>query len=155
MKSRTCGDCVACCVYLRIDDPELKKAPMHHCKHLNLGFEVDDTPKKNNVAYYTGSSCKGNCKVHLSKPETCKGYSCAWLHGFGLESDRPDKSLILFDVAHQIENSIEAKPLMDGQENTPKGKETIERFSRDSGRPVIVTNFYERKIQRIVGRAVE
>ena len=84
----------------------------------------------------------------------CSRYNCAWKHGFGDEKDRPDKSLMLFDCAHGIVNSVEAKPLKDDQQNTPEGKAVIDRFSKSMDRPVIVLDFYERRIQRIAGSSV-
>jgi hypothetical protein len=41
---RTCGDCIVCCVYLKIDVPELRKEGMRHCPHVKADEpEVRDT----------------------------------------------------------------------------------------------------------------
>jgi len=145
---RECGECVVCCVYPRIEDPELKKAPMKHCPNLALPYsEVTD------VVYYTGGNGSKNCRIYETKPQSC-AYLCAWRQGHGDEDDRPDKSLMLFDNAKGIGNSLQAKPLKDGREETPEGKAIIDRMSRSTGRPVIVLNFYERRIQRIAGGPV-
>ena len=147
--ARSCGDCIACCVYLRIDDEKLQKAGMTHCPHLTL-----PGPIKEDEIYLTGDSCKGNCSVYSDQPKVCDNYKCAWLLGYGNEEDRPDKSLILFDTAHQIENCLEAKPLAPDQEDTEKGRAVINRMSCSFGVPVVVLNFYEKKIKRIVGHGV-
>lgn len=146
---RDCGECIVCCVYHIIDDPNLKKPAMTHCPNLTLS-----DPIEKNVLQYSGSDC-GNCKIYNERPKMCKEYKCAWKRGFGNEEDRPDKVLMIFDCAHRISNSIEAKPMRDKQEITPEGIAVIDRMSKSMDRPVIVLNFYERRIQRIVGRGIE
>jgi Fe-S-cluster containining protein len=125
------------------------KDAMTHCANLNLS-----EPIKANTLQYSGPSSCGNCKIYGGRPSACKAYQCAWKYGFGAEGDRPDKSLMLFDCSHGIENSVEAKPLKDGQQDTEAGKDVIDRMSKSMKRPVIVLNFYERRIQRIAGRGV-
>lgn len=145
---RSCGDCIVCCVYPRI--PELGKGGMEHCVHLSL-----PGPETTDARYYTGDSC-GNCKIYDSpeKPACCSKYNCAWRAGFGSEFDRPDKVLMLFDSSKGIDNCLEAKPLRDGEESTQEGREVIDRMSKSIGKPVVVLNFYERRVVRIAGRAV-
>lgn len=152
--NRECGECIVCCVYPRIEDPDLQKEAMRHCPNLTLPTPTSE-PGGNGArtVFYTGASCQ-NCMVYAEQPKMCSDYKCAWLLGHGAEEDRPDKSLLLFDGAHGIKNSIEAKPLKDGQEATPEGKATIARMSRSTRLPIIVLNFYERKIQRIEGRGI-
>jgi len=147
---RDCGKCIVCCVYQRIDSPEFKKDAMVHCPHLELS-----EPIKRGRLQYTGASCL-NCKAHGTdkRPKACVDYNCLWKNGFGNEEDRPDISLMLFDRSKGIENSIEAKPLKDRQEITIQGRQTIDRMSVSTKHPVIVLNFYERRIQRIVGRGL-
>jgi Fe-S-cluster containining protein len=145
---RTCGDCIVCCVYQRINDPELKKDAMVHCPNLNL-----QEPITEGILQYTGASCE-NCKIYDTQPKMCGEYQCAWRYGYGSEEDRPDRSLMLFDCSHGIGNSVEAKPLKDGQERTTEGHAVIDSMSKAMNRPAIVLNFYERRIQRIVGRAI-
>jgi len=152
-KNRSCGDCIACCVYLRIESPELNKKPMEHCPYLTL-----EDPVQDGVAQYTGASKEGNCSIYCEKskrPECCGGYLCAWRAGHGADEDRPDRSLMLFERSKMIGNALEAKPIKDGQEDTTAGRETIDRMSVSTGFPVIVLNFYERRILRIAGRPVE
>ncbi len=145
---RDCGECFVCCVYPRINDPELTKPGMAHCPNLVLPGEVQE-----NSVFYSGEGCE-NCRIYDNQPKTCSEYKCAWKLGFGDEGDRPDKSLMLFDNSSLIENTIQAKPLKNEQENSWQGKAAIDRISESMGLPVIVVNFYERKIQRIVGRGV-
>jgi hypothetical protein len=146
---RSCGDCIACCVYFEIKDKKLDKPLMKHCPYLTLPGAV-----VGGMAYYTGKHCDGNCKLHGTalKPDTCVKYECLWLQGYGGEEDRPDKSVIIFDENSDIENAIEAKPLANNIENTEAGAELIEKMSRETGKPVIVLDFYKRKVHRIVGR---
>lgn len=146
--NRECGECIVCCVYPTVDDPSFSKPPMTHCENLSL-----PGPVEKDTVFYTGASCR-NCKIHSSQPKVCREYLCSWRQGYGDEGDRPDKSLMLFDCSHGIVNAVEAKPLRDGQQNTPEGKELIERMSISMQRTVIVLSFYEREIERIEGRPV-
>ena len=145
---RQCGDCIVCCVYPRIDDPELRKPGMAHCPHLTLPGSEEP-----NKAYYTGRSCK-NCTIYEDRPRLCEAYECAWVLGAGDDGDRPDKILMLFDRSRDIGNALEAKPLRDNQESTPEGKAAIKRMSHSMNLPVIVLNFYERRVWRVEGRGV-
>jgi hypothetical protein len=145
---RECGECIVCCVYPHIIDNDLKKEGMSHCPHLTLPGE-----EKQNEVYYTGASFK-NCKIFSNQPKVCAKYWCSWRLGYGGEDDRPDKILMLFDNSRGIENTQEAKPLSNNQEETPEAMEAINRISHDLKCPVIVLNFYERRIKRIVGRGV-
>jgi len=145
---RDCGECIACCVYPSIDDPELKKDSMTHCPNLTLPGGA--TPGR---VFMAGTKC-GNCKIYPTRPKTCGNYTCAWLQGYGDEDDRPDKSLILVDNSKRITNAFEAKPLAPNVESTLEGKATIDRMSASMGVPIIVLNFYERRIKRIAGRGV-
>lgn len=142
---RECGDCIVCCVYLKI--PELDKRGFEHCRHLSL----DHDPVENELQF-TGISDCGNCEIHKTKPSVCKNYSCLWLQGHGLEKDRPDKSFILADTLHNIENAIEIKQVKDGIANTKQGKATIERLARSTNQIALVATFYERSLIRAVGR---
>jgi hypothetical protein len=58
---------------------------------------------------------------------------------------------MLFDDSHGIRNAFEAKPLRDGEDLARNGRKVIERMSRELGTPIIVLNFYERRIREIVG----
>jgi len=140
---RECGECFVCCVYPRISS--IEKPAMTHCKHLKLpAEEIKDQ------VFYSGNGCN-NCTIYDNQPTQCKDYQCAWLQGYGRLEDRPDKSLMLFDNSKGIENALEAKPLKPNQENTRRGIAAINAMSSSTNVPVIVLNFYERKIQRLVG----
>lgn len=149
---RDCGECVACCVYLKITDIKLDKPGLTHCPYATLS--------KNrivNTICYSGESCGKNCSVYNSprRPQCCSDYKCLWLQGYGNESDRPDLSLMLFDELHEIQNCIEAKPLTLGHEETPEARDLVNRISRETGKLVAVTTFCEQRIRRIVGEPVE
>jgi hypothetical protein len=144
---RTCGDCVACCIYLQIDDPVLKKKGMKHCPFV----ETDEPEVPGQSVCFTGKGCK----IQNAKPETCVGFQCEWLKGNGDEEDRPDLCGILVDRSKGIENAIECKPLWPGAYDEPAGAGAIERISRSVGEPALVISFYERFLVRVVGRAPE
>lgn len=138
---------MACCVYYHIKTVHLKKEPLTPCSALK------SVPKKGE---YIVDTCQ-NCTLYASpeRPPICEDFKCQWLLGHGDEEDRPDKSHILVDCSKQIENAYEAKPLKEGAESTPEGREVIDRMSRSLGTPMIVLGHYELKIKRIVGRAVK
>ena len=72
---RECGECNACCVWL--------KGEAH-------GHEFGN-----------GKRChflKKNCSIYETRPEVCKKYQCAWLQGLFPENLRPDKSKVLISV---------------------------------------------------------
>jgi len=148
VEERSCGECIACCVYPHIDEPELKKDNMVHCQNLSL---PEDPPP--GILFMGVDKCQ-NCKIYPDRPKTCSNYTCAWLQGYGADDDRPDKSLILVDNSKRITNAFEAKPLAPNVESTPEGVEMINRMSASMGVPIIVLNFYERRIKRIVGRGM-
>lgn len=145
-KKRTCGDCIVCCVYPRIK--ELNKKGLTHCSNLNL---ID--PIQRNTLQYSSHDC-GNCKIYNDRPEPCKQYSCLWLQGFGLEEDRPDRSFILADTTHSIDNAIECKPLSEEAVTSEKSLDTVIRLSRETGRVALLTTFYETKIARVIGKPI-
>ncbi len=67
---RSCGDCTACCVWLRID--ELDKPPGVPCRNLAPG---------------------GGCGIHPDRPEVCRRFFCHWMTDPELGDDwRPDRA---------------------------------------------------------------
>ena len=73
--NRECGECNACCVWLKGDA---------------YGHEFGG-----------GKPChflKNNCSIYETRPEVCKKYQCAWLQGLFPEILRPDKSKVLISV---------------------------------------------------------
>jgi Fe-S-cluster containining protein len=140
---RKCGDCVVCCVYLRIDVPELKKDGMSHCPHV-LAAEDEDPGKR---VCYNGAGCS----IYENRPVVCKDYRCEWLNGHGNEEDRPDRCGILVDRLRGVENAIECKPIWQNAASEKEGWEAIQRISKSKGMPALVMSFYERHLVRVVG----
>lgn len=65
--NRTCGNCRACCIALKVDD--VPKEEWQRCVHLgNLG-----------------------CKIYSKRPDSCRAFACGWLQGMGGKTDRPDR----------------------------------------------------------------
>jgi Fe-S-cluster containining protein len=76
-KSRSCGSCFACCIFLGI--AELKKYPTQNCKHLDGSLGPNT-----------------RCSIYSSRPEPCSRYRCGYIDGIGSdESFRPDNSGVL------------------------------------------------------------
>jgi hypothetical protein len=68
--NRECGECTACCVNLRIDEPGLQKKAGIPCPNM--------TPK-------------GGCKIYSERPSVCRTWHCAWRYMSQLgEEWRPD-----------------------------------------------------------------
>jgi hypothetical protein len=72
---RSCGDCVACCVLLDID--ELQKPAEVVCAH-----------------------CSGTgCTIYDVRPNVCRNYYCAWRRTEAMpESARPDRLRVMFEL---------------------------------------------------------
>lgn len=149
-KGRDCGDCIACCTYLKISS--LPKKALTHCPHVEL---LDINSDLNFTGKHDCATGKGNCKIYDSRPSVCQGYKCMWLFGYGDEEDRPDKSGVLIDRILPIENCLQAKPIKPGAQDTEEGRGAVERISRDAGCPVAVASFPETSMVRIVGRGIE
>jgi Fe-S-cluster containining protein len=139
---------VACCVYLKIDQPELQKKAMSPCEHLIM----IEPQKKNTVTYR--SRVHNNCGIYENRPSVCQGYKCLWLLGHGEDIDRPDQSGILCDTLHSIEGAIECKSLFDGASETAYGLNTIKRMSASTGKVALIPSFYERKLKKVIGRPI-
>lgn len=125
---------------------------MVQCEHLLGVPEQGPINCKEAIATYTSTLVGGSCGVQDRKPRVCVDYACLWRLGFGAEQDRPDKSLMLIDTIRSIEGACEARPLAPGHEQTEEALGTVLRISRDTGRVALMTDFYERKIVRAVGR---
>jgi len=70
---RICGSCTGCCTALGVT--ELQKPVDTPCAH----------------------AC-GGCKIYDARPRSCRDYSCAWLHGVGSLTERPDKLGVVIDA---------------------------------------------------------
>jgi hypothetical protein len=135
---------VACCVYLRIS--AIDKPSCTHCNKLRLSSPIEP-----DVLQYSSFEPE-RCSIYETRPEACRAYSCAWLHGLGAEQDRPDKCGILIDTIHQIENALECKPLGPGLQDTEDAVGAVLRMCRDADAVGLVFDFCERRIMRLVGR---
>ena len=140
LDKRSCGECVACCVYLKIS--ELNKPGLTPCQHL-----------KELTGEHTCST-EGGCSVYEDKPTVCRDYRCLWLNGHGAEEDRPDKSGLLMDTIHQVGNAIECKPIWEGADKQTAGLKAIYRMSQSTGKPVLVTTYRETRLSYVVGQGV-
>jgi hypothetical protein len=73
--TRKCGSCVACCIYLGVE--EIKKDHGVRCEHL--------------VRH------KG-CGIYDTRPKQCKNFYCLWKLGLGSRKDSPDDIGVVFDA---------------------------------------------------------
>jgi len=98
-----------------------------------------------------------SCLIYENRPSCCSAYRCAWINGEGDEEDRPDKCGVVVDEISRtgpIRNALIAKPLWFGAEDEEAGGRAMERISRSSGVPLLVLQFTEFRLLRIVGRGV-
>jgi hypothetical protein len=74
---RECGDCVACCKILQIDQPDLQKAADVLCSH-----------------------CSGQgCAIYTRRPSVCRTWYCLWRRIDALPDHlRPDKIGVVFSI---------------------------------------------------------
>lgn len=75
---RNCGECTLCCLVTRV--PEFNKPENTLCDRC-----IDS-----------------GCSIYSERPESCKGYTCAWLSGELPEELRPDKSHILIEKLPEV-----------------------------------------------------
>ncbi len=164
---RYCGNCVACCVYPNVDQEGVKKEALYPCSKL-IDSEslvppvvIEEGKTKDMPLFESKHYClpgNKNCTIYKRRPRCCFNYRCVWLEGHGEENDRPDKCGILFDTISRtgyIENSIIAKPLWFGADEEKVGIKAIENISRSMKVPVLVVQFTEFRLLRVVGRGIE
>ena len=80
--ARACGDCVACCQVLNIDEPDMIKPADQLCMH-----------------------CTGaGCSIYDSRPQVCRDWDCVWrrIDSMPLET-RPDKLGVLWTLDRRPE----------------------------------------------------
>jgi hypothetical protein len=79
---RPCGDCVACCKVLNIDEPDMVKPADQMCMH-----------------------CTGKgCGIYDSRPNVCRVWDCAWRRIESMPlSTRPDQLGVVFTIDRQGE----------------------------------------------------
>jgi hypothetical protein len=77
---RGCGTCNCCCIWLTIDDPELRKAQGHRCGNLRS----DST-----------------CAIYPTRPRTCRDYHCGFRRlDWVPDALRPDLSSVLIGLQY-------------------------------------------------------
>jgi hypothetical protein len=78
---RPCGDCIACCQVLNIDEPELVKSQGTLCPNC------------------TGSGCA----IYDTRPQVCRSWNCAWKRIVSMPIEtRPDAMGVLFTVDRHL-----------------------------------------------------
>lgn len=75
---RECNECNVCCVIAEVSEGEFFKPAGTSCKHYCDGCELFGKDKR---------------------PDVCNTYKCGWLHGYGNEEDRPDKSGVMISIS--------------------------------------------------------
>lgn len=70
---RECGDCRACCIHFRIDDPALHKLNGAVCSNL----------------------VPGGCAIYDARPAPCREFYCFWRLELLPDEWRPDRSGVL------------------------------------------------------------
>jgi hypothetical protein len=80
--ARACGDCVACCQVLNIDEPDMIKPADQLCMH-----------------------CTGaGCSIYDSRPQVCRDWDCVWRRIDSMPPEtRPDRLGVLFTIDRQAE----------------------------------------------------
>ena len=73
---RSCGDCTACCSWMKGSAYGYEFGGGKSCKFL----------------------CETGCSVHKARPKVCEGYFCAWSQELLSEEMRPDKCGVLASV---------------------------------------------------------
>lgn len=101
-KQRACDECNICCIL-----PSVKafdKPIREPCKFL----------------------CD-NCTIYDNRPDECKSYECAWLHGLFAEDDlRPDKCGLLIDIRNtQLGRHFTITEVFPGARHTDIAQYTI------------------------------
>jgi hypothetical protein len=97
--------------------------------------------------------CK-NCTIYEDRPEPCQTYACLWIAGHGNEEDRPDLCDVLIDSMMSADNAFRGVPLSKGAQDTKRGLAAVNRFSKSLDAPILVCEFGETKLLRVVGRGI-
>jgi hypothetical protein len=118
VQRRECGECNACCVSLRIQDPpEIAHARNERCPRLG----------------------DQGCTQYDARPQLCRDFTCAWLEGAGNDDARPDRSGVLFHFFGAMRvPMISATAIRPGA--LDKGTWAWP-FMAECGYPVIITHY--------------
>lgn len=120
---RECGDCVACCEALRIEDPQVGKPAGVLCRH-NSG---------------TG------CSIHATRPQICRAWFCLWRRIDAMpEEARPDRCGVIFCLEGEDSHPnpfarfcVVARPVREARAlRGPVVKQAIAMFARQGMLPV-------------------
>lgn len=132
LANRECGECHACCVYPSV--PALNKPAGVRCEFL---------------------AERGNCSVYQSRPKPCRDYACAWITGYGKNSDRPDRINVLIDQKEtQFGNVLVARALIPGSCQTRPAVKAMHRMSKSLNVVCLVVSddiADNQRVQQIVG----
>jgi hypothetical protein len=90
VSDRDCGECTACCVTLRIEESQLRKAADVPCPHL-----------------------KGQgCSIYADRPQVCRSWYCGWRYLAQLGDEwRPDRSKVLIRLREEPIPGVILQPL--------------------------------------------
>jgi len=124
---RTCGDCIACCIAAEVKFETHTKPARKVCLHV-LPSEAHQ---------------KGRCGIRdqACRPAACRDFECAWLRGFGLETDRPDQLGVMLSVNDMNGGrwgfAIELEP----NAVLNKAASSLAAFARALPFPIIVSSY--------------
>jgi hypothetical protein len=120
---RQCGECVACCKFPEIKDPELSKPANVLCRHC------------------TGTACG----IYATRPSACRTWNCMWLKvsklpdawrpdriGVAFWIDRQDPPATPFDKLFIVGQAIDDPAAF----NSPAVRAAIETFAQQTGLPI-------------------
>lgn len=108
-RDRSCGDCTACCAVMAV--VELRKPSRRACDHVSLE----------------------GCRIHDTRPESCREFNCLWLRGAIDASARPDELGVFFDyftVKRTDISRLIAFELWPGALNSPAARALLDALSR-------------------------
>lgn len=111
---RSCGDCTACCSWMKGSAYGYEFGGGKSCKFL----------------------CKTGCDVHKVRPKVCEGYFCAWSQELLPEEMRPDKCEVLASVENNENEQYLRLTLTNGKINN-NTLEYFKEWSQIMNTPVI------------------
>jgi len=111
---RSCGDCTACCSWMKGSAYGYEFGGGKSCKFL----------------------CETGCGVHKARPKVCEGYFCAWSQELLPEEMRPDKCGVLASVENNENEQYLRLTLTNGKINN-NTLEYFKEWSQIMNTPVI------------------
>ncbi len=130
---RDCGDCVACCEVLRIEDADVGKPAGVMCRH-NTG---------------------GGCGIYTTRPGICRTWFCLWRRIDAMPDEvRPDRCGVIFclegDESHAnlfARFCVVARPVAKSRAlRSPLARQVIAMFARQGSLPVWLHRHGVRKL---------